>query len=160
MFPVTNLAVIAGGSAAMRQRREKEKEEARIMAIAEAEDKKHVFSQNILKESKFLHSWKERYVRLSHNYLMTFKPGSKPNTHLTMPTELISLDSVTEVLPIKNPEKKDLDGVFSFRVSGKDKHGTSMHFRFGCKSEEDRKKWITKIEDSIKLLRVHKPLKK
>lgn len=54
---------------------------------------------------------------------MTFKPGDKPNTHITKPTELVPLSSITEVLPLKNPEKKNLEGMFLFGVRGKDKHG-------------------------------------
>lgn len=108
MFSTPNIAVIAGSSAAMRRHLEEEKEDQRNLAIATSEEKKCVFSQHLLKESKFLHTWKDRYVMLSQNYLMTFKPGNKPNTHITNPTELIPLNSITEVIPIKNPEKKDL----------------------------------------------------
>ena len=76
MFSPATFTVIAGYHAT-KSANEEDQIRKRIEQLVEFESKAHVLGGKLLKKSKHIGSWKERYIQITHNYIFSFKPGCR-----------------------------------------------------------------------------------
>ena len=149
MFSPT-ITVMAGYHASQSANEEEQKRK-RIEQLVELESKAHVFGGKLLKKSKHIGSWKERYIQITHNYIFSFKPGKEEGTHFTFPTEFIPIKTIQSVGRfIDEKEKKHVN---LMHLYGADKDGILRNFYFDCESDSEREKWIARIKGQIEALK-------